>query len=64
VRLQVNRDLCLSTALCTGLAPEVLDMDEAGLLVILDETPSDALRADVLEAVRACPFQALIVSES
>lgn len=59
MKLSVDRKLCLASGLCTGLAPEVFELDDAGLLVLLDEHPGEEFAADVEEAVRSCPFNAL-----
>jgi ferredoxin len=59
----VNRVLCESNALCMGVAPEVFELDDDDVLVILDERPPESLRAKVEEAVMLCPKQALSIEE-
>jgi ferredoxin len=59
----VDRDLCESYALCTGVAPEVFELDDDDILIVLDERPPEALRTKVEEAVRLCPKQALSIEE-
>ena len=63
MRVVVDRVLCESNALCMGVAPEVFEVDDQDLLVILDERPPESLRANVEEAVRVCPKQALSIEE-
>ena len=63
MKLSVDYTLCLSTGLCTGLAPDVLELDESGSLVLLDEQPDADIAEDVRDAVRSCPVQALILTE-
>jgi ferredoxin len=63
LKLTVDRDLCLSSGLCTGIAPDVLELDESGVLVVLDQHPGPESAEDVEEAVRACPVRALILVE-
>lgn len=63
MKLSVDRNLCLSSGLCTGLAPEVLELDESGLLVVLDERPGPEAVENVTEAVLSCPVCALILAE-
>ena len=60
LKLSVDRNLCL----CTGLAPEVLELDEYGALVVLDGHPGPEAAEDVRDAVRTCPVRALILAES
>lgn len=59
MRIVVDMMLCESNALCTGYAPEVFEMNDEDQLVVLDETPSEALRDRVEQAARACPKQAI-----
>jgi ferredoxin len=63
-RVVVDYDLCESNAVCMSVAPEVFEVRDDDLLYILDETPPDALRAKVEEAVARCPKQALSIAES
>ena len=63
MRVVVDRVLCESNALCMGVAPEVFELDDEDILVILDERPPETLRAKVEEAVRLCPKQALSIEE-
>jgi ferredoxin len=60
-RVVVDFDLCESNALCMVAAPEVFEVRDDDFLYVLDETPPDALREKVDEAVRRCPKQAISV---
>ena len=62
-RVVVDFDLCESNAVCMGVAPEVFEVRDDDFLYILDETPSDALRPKVEEAVARCPKQAISIAE-
>ncbi|MFD4602974.1 ferredoxin [Streptomyces sp. NPDC058464] len=64
MKVHVDRDACQVSGLCTGLAPDVFELDERGDLVILDETPPPHQHDDVQEAVRSCPLQALFVTDN
>jgi ferredoxin len=63
VRMIVDYSLCESNALCVQAAPEVFEVRDDDLLYLLDEEPSERLRANVDAAVRACPKQAIRVEE-
>ncbi|MBA6438223.1 MULTISPECIES: ferredoxin [Streptomyces] len=63
MKLHLDREACQVTGMCTGLAPEVLELDERGELVVLDPTPPPELLDDVRQAVRGCPVQALWITE-
>ncbi|HKH07138.1 MAG TPA: ferredoxin [Acidimicrobiales bacterium] len=60
-KVVVDFDLCESNALCVVAAPEVFEVRDDDFLYILDETPPDAIRQKVEEAVRRCPKQAISV---
>jgi ferredoxin len=63
MRVVVDFDVCESNAVCMAIAPEVFEVRDDDFLYILDETPSEELRAKVEEAVRRCPKQAIRLDE-
>lgn len=63
MRVVVNYDLCESNALCVDAAPEVFEVREDDQLYVLDENPSEDLRAKVEAAVRVCPKQAISIED-
>jgi ferredoxin len=48
---------------CESEAPDVFELGKAEQVTILDERPSEALRAGVEAAVRFCPTSALRITE-
>jgi len=63
MRIVVDFDLCESNALCMAAAPEVFEVRDDDFLYVLDEMPSEELRAKVEQAVRVCPKQAIRIVE-
>ena len=63
MRVVVNFDLCESNALCVDAAPEVFEVRDDDFLYVLDENPSEDLRAKVEAAVRVCPKQAITIED-
>jgi ferredoxin len=59
MRVVVNFDICESNALCVAEAPEVFEVNDDDILVVLDADPPPALRAKVEAAVHMCPKQAI-----
>jgi len=56
VRVATDRDRCIGAAVCVHLAPAVFDLDpDHGLVVLLDESPSETQRPVVEQAVESCP---------
>lgn len=61
MRVNVDYDLCDSNALCVAAAPDVFEIGDDDLLVVLQVEPPDALRASVESAVEVCPKQAISI---
>jgi ferredoxin len=59
MRVVVDYNLCESNAICMGIAPEVFEVRDDDVMYIIDESPPEALRARVEEAIQRCPKQAL-----
>ena len=55
----INRDLCQGYARCVGIAPDVFDLDDEDLGIVVDPDPPEALRSDVDHAVDGCPMKAI-----
>jgi len=63
MRVQVDRQLCESNAVCVRLVPEVFTLDDDDRLRVAPGPLPEALRQRVEQAVRRCPKQALTLVE-
>jgi ferredoxin len=63
VKVTVDYDLCESNAICVGLDPQTFEIRDDDVMYIIDEHPDESRRAQVEEAVRRCPKQALTLIE-
>jgi len=63
VHILVDRDLCESNALCMQAAPELFEVRDDDNLYVLDEYPDESLRTKAESAARACPKQAIKITE-
>lgn len=59
MRVVVDFLKCESNGMCVSAAPGVFQVNDDDELIVLNETPSEAERAAVENAVRLCPKQAL-----
>jgi ferredoxin len=59
VRVAVDRDRCVGSGTCEALAPDVFEVDDDGVLVVLRDEPAADEQSDVRDAVTACPTRAL-----
>lgn len=55
--------LCQGYGNCVIAAEDHFDLDDSGVVVVLQATVTDADRARVDEAVRSCPVTALTVRD-
>jgi ferredoxin len=63
MRVVVDFDQCESNALCMGILPEVFEVRDDDFLYVLNENPPEALREKLMEAVRACPKNAISIED-
>jgi sterol 14-demethylase len=64
VKINVDRALCQGHGVCESEAPAVFSVSKKGELTIIDETPPEALRPQVAQAVKYCPTHALSIEET
>ncbi|MDR7169282.1 ferredoxin [Nocardia aobensis] len=61
MRIEVDLDLCQGHAMCQAEAPDYFDVPKHGKVEIVRAEVDEADRADVENAVRYCPTQALSI---
>jgi ferredoxin len=59
MKVIVDSDLCEANAVCMAHCPEVFHLNDDDTLTILMADVPEKLRAQVEDAVRLCPRQAL-----
>ncbi len=59
MKIVIDRGLCQGHAVCMGEAPEVFQVDDQGVLTVLQERPPDALLEQVRRAAKYCPTGAI-----
>jgi ferredoxin len=65
MRVLVDVNKCIGAGQCVRAAATVFAQnDDDGLVVLLNEQPSDDLLAQVKNAARLCPARAIVVEES
>ncbi|WP_123024343.1 ferredoxin [Mycolicibacterium stellerae] len=63
MKISVNFELCESNALCCFAAPELFEVREDELLYVLNDNPPESQRANLEDAVNACPKRAISIDE-
>lgn len=54
---------CEGYANCIMAAPDVFDINDEGVVVVLRDSVEDEERARVTESIRSCPVAALTLTE-
>lgn len=63
MRVSVDLDRCEAHGVCTGIAPDVFELDDDDVLHVLIESPPDDRLEQMREAATRCPKQAITVEE-
>jgi ferredoxin len=64
MKVLIDQDKCVAAGQCVVAADSVFDQrDEDGIVVLLDDQPSDDLSENVQQAAAMCPAMAIIVDE-
>lgn len=61
-KVEVIRDKCISAASCVAIAPQVFDLDEEDLAIIISQDGNDD--ETKLLAAQSCPTMAVIVTDT
>jgi ferredoxin len=63
MRIVLDESKCSSLGMCEAVAPDLFEVGDDGALHLLVVEPPDDRRADVEEAIAACPTGALSLAE-
>jgi ferredoxin len=63
MKIDVDWDLCESNGVCMGIIPEVFQLGDDDMLTVLQPEVTPENEAQVRDAVRQCPRQAISITE-
>ena len=64
MKVTIDQDKCVASGQCVMAAEDVFDQrDEDGIVVLLEESPSDERAEDVEHAAAVCPALAITVEQ-
>lgn len=63
MRVSVDLDRCEAHGVCTGIAPDVFELDDDDVLHVLLPTPPPERHDAVRDAAMRCPKQAITLTE-
>ena len=61
-KVEVIRDKCISAASCVAIAPQVFQLDEEGIAIVISQDDNDD--DTKLLAAQSCPTAAIIVTDT
>jgi len=61
MKVQVDRDACISAASCVAIAPGVFQLDDEGKAYVV-KADGDTEQA-IIEAAKSCPVQCITVTD-
>ncbi|MFA6253620.1 MAG: ferredoxin [Patescibacteria group bacterium] len=59
MRIEIDRELCISVASCVAIAPSTFELDDKGIAVIKNLKGDD--EKVILQAAQSCPVNAIII---
>jgi ferredoxin len=62
-KIEVDWGLCESNGVCMGIIPEVFRLEDDDTLTVLQDEVTPENEAQVRDAVRQCPRQAISITE-
>ena len=62
-KIDVDWDLCEANGVCMGIIPEVFQLGDDDMLTVLQSDVTPENEAQVRDAVRQCPRQAISIIE-
>ncbi|QEN13353.1 ferredoxin [Mycolicibacterium sp. ELW1] len=63
MKIEVDFGLCEANAICMGIIPEVFQVDDQDYLHVLNDEVTPENEAQIRDAVRQCPRQAISITE-
>jgi ferredoxin len=63
MKVSVDFDTCDGNAVCMSICHQVFELDDRGVLHLLQENPSEKLRTQLKGAEVSCPTQAITVED-
>jgi len=59
MKVEVDRELCISVASCVAVAPNTFELDDEGIAIVKDANADS--KETILQAAQSCPVNAIIV---
>lgn len=60
---RIDRDACIGCGLCTEICPEVFEMDDEGIAIVIKSPVPQDLEDQAQDAADQCPTDAISIEE-
>lgn len=61
MKIEIDRELCISVATCVQVAPKTFELDDEGIAIIKNASGDD--KETILQAAKSCPVNAVIIHD-
>jgi ferredoxin len=61
MKILIDLDACAGHGQCEDAAPDVFTVNDQGLVVVLNDNPSEDQRAEIEDAARRCPADVISI---
>lgn len=62
MKIEVQRNKCISIASCVAIASETFELDDDGIATVKNKEGND--RQTIIDAAKSCPVQAIYLYEN
>lgn len=59
----IDRDACIGCELCASICPEVFEMDDENIAVVIVDSIAEDLKDSAQEAADSCPTDAITIEK-
>ncbi len=63
MKAKVNRDACIGCGACASICPDVFELDDEGLSVVISDEIEKDKQEDAKDAKDTCPTSAIEIEE-
>lgn len=63
MKAKVDREVCIGCELCTTICPEVFEMDDENIAIVIADPVPSAAHDTAQEAKENCPTEAISIEE-
>ena len=59
LKIKIDMNLCIGSGMCTGIAPQLFELDDNGKLIVLNPEPGPEHMRVLNAAIACCPVEAI-----